>query len=55
MEFNLKLEEHKICWLYKYNCPCRTGGCYGLPDDECPVYRQFKEVINYQERSNDIK
>lgn len=28
MEYNLKLEEHKQCWLMKYNCPCRAGTCY---------------------------
>ena len=50
MEFDLKLEENKTCWLYKYNCPCRTGACHTLPDHGCPVYRWFKEVINYQER-----
>lgn len=54
MEFNLKVEEDKQCWLWKYGCPCRTAGCYGLPDDGCPVYRWFKELIKYQEdkRSN---
>lgn len=49
MEYNLELEENKKCWLTKYNCPCLTGGCYGLPDEGCPVYRWFKEVIQYQE------
>ena len=49
IEYNLELEKHKQCWLYKYGCPCRTGGCYGLPDDGCPVYRWFKQVIKYRE------
>lgn len=49
MEFNLELEEDKQCWLYKHGCPCRTGACWGLPDDGCPVYRWFKQVIEYQE------
>ena len=35
------------CWLYD-GCPCRSGGCYGLPDDGCPVYRWFKKVIEKQ-------
>ena len=54
MEFNLKVEEDKQCWLWKYGCPCRTAGCYGLPDNGCSVYRWFKELIKYQEdkRSN---
>lgn len=26
-------------------CPSRTGGCVGLPDDGCPVYRWFKKLI----------
>lgn len=53
MEYNLELEEHKQCWLMKYNCPCRTGACYSsLPDDGCPVYRWFKELIKYQENKN---
>lgn len=49
MEFNLELEKNKQCWLYNHKCPCRTAGCWGLPDDGCPVYRWFKEVIEYQE------
>lgn len=49
MEFNLELQKNKQCWLYKHGCPCRTAGCWGLPDDGCPVYRWFKEVIEYQE------
>ena len=36
-----KLEQ---CWLYN-GCPCHTGGCYGLPDEGCPVYRWFKQII----------
>ena len=49
MKYNLEIEKDKQCWLYKYNCPCRTGGCYGLPDKGCPVYEWFKQVIEYQE------
>ena len=37
----MKLEQ---CWLFN-GCPCRTGACWGLPDDGCPVYRWFKELI----------
>jgi len=48
-EYNLELQKNKKCWLYKYECPCRTAGCWGLPDDGCSVYRWFKEVIEYQE------
>ena len=33
------------CWLYKYNCPGRTGACWGLPDEGCPVYRWFEDLI----------
>lgn len=52
-KYNLEAEKNKPCWLTKYNCPCKTGSCYGLPDDGCPVYRWFKQVIEYQEeRSN---
>jgi len=54
MKYNLEVEKEKFCWLYKYNCHCRTGGCYGLPDNGCPVYRWFKLVIKYQkERGRD--
>ena len=35
----------KRCWLFAYGCPCRTAVCYGLPDDGCPVYIWFKELI----------
>lgn len=48
-EYNLELQKNKQCWLYNHGCPCRTAGCWGLPDDGCPVYRWFKEVIEYQE------
>ena len=55
-KYNLEVEKDKPCWLTKYNCPCRTGSCYGLPDDGCPVYRWFKQVIEYQEKgSNDME
>ena len=46
-EYNLELEKDKQCWLFKHGCPCRTGACWGLPDDGCPVYRWFKQVIEY--------
>ena len=49
MKYNLELEKDKRCWLYQYGCPCRTAGCWGLPDDGCPVYEWFKQVIEYQE------
>jgi len=50
LKYNLELEKDKKCWLYKYGCPCRTAGCWGLPDDGCPVYEWFKQVIEYQEQ-----
>ena len=31
-------------------CRYRTGGCVVLPDDGCPVYRWFKELINKEPR-----
>lgn len=40
------------CWLYSA-CPCRTGGCYGLPDDGCPVYRWFRKLIEEREKNTD--
>ena len=51
-KYNLEAEKDKPCWLTKYNCPCRAGGCYGLPDEDCPVYRWFKQVIEYQEKGS---
>lgn len=55
-KYNLEVEKDKPCWLRKHNCPCRSGSCYGLPDDGCPVYRWFKQVIEYQEkRSNEME
>lgn len=53
MKYNFELEKNKKCWLAKYNCPCQTGGCYGLPDSGCPVYRWFKQLINYQENKEE--
>ena len=32
------------CYL-KGNCPCQTGSCYGDPDEGCPVYRYFRDLI----------
>ena len=31
-------------------CKYKTGGCVVLPDDGCPVYRWFKELINKEPR-----
>lgn len=39
-----KLEQ---CRFYD-GCPYHTGGCYGLPDEGCPVYRWFKQIIEKQ-------
>ena len=43
----------KRCWFFAYGCPCRTAVCYGLPDDGCPVYRWFKELIELRGETND--
>lgn len=40
------------CWLFNYGCPCRTGSCFGLPDDGCPVYVWFKKLIKKNEEEN---
>lgn len=32
------------CWLKEW-CPCKTAGCVTRPDDGCPVYRYFKNLI----------
>ena len=42
------------CWLYS-GCPCRTGACYGLPDDGCPVYRWFRKLIEEREGHGRLK
>lgn len=42
-----EIETLEQCWLYN-GCPCRTGSCYGLPDEGCPVYRWFKQIIEKQ-------
>ena len=39
------MDDDGRCWLYQYGCPCRTGGCFGLPDEGCPVYRWFRYLI----------
>ena len=53
MEYNLDEEKNKPCWLMKHGCPCRTGSChYGLPDNGCPVYRWFKQVIEWNKLNN---
>ena len=51
MEFDLSKVKDQQCWLYKYGCPCRTAGCIGLPDQGCPVYRWFKQVITENEEN----
>ena len=38
------------CWLYD-GCPCRSGGCFGLPDDGCPVYIWFEKLIKDRNRN----
>ena len=42
----LGMDENKLekCWFYN-GCPCHTGSCYELPDEGCPVYRWFKQII----------
>ena len=51
-EYNLDKESKKTCWLFEYGCPSRTGGCHsGLPDSGCPVYRWFKEVVEWQKKN----
>ena len=50
MKYNVELEKDKPCWLKKYGCPCSTGGCYGLPDEGCPVYQWFMNVMDYHKR-----
>ena len=48
MMYDLESEKNKTCWLFDIGCPCRTGSCHsGLPDDGCPVYRWFKEVVEW--------
>lgn len=41
------------CWLFNYGCPCRTGSCFGLPDDGCPVYVWFKKLVKKNEEENE--
>lgn len=48
MEYDIEKEKNKMCWMYD-GCKCRTAGCYGLPDEGCPVYRWFRAVITYNE------
>jgi len=42
-------QSNKRCWLYD-GCPCRTAGCWGTPDEGCPVYRYFKQLIEEREK-----
>lgn len=35
---------NKKCYLYG-SCKCQTAGCVVLPDEGCPVYRYFKDLI----------
>lgn len=48
----IKHEVEKIntkCKLYDI-CNCKTGACVALlPDDGCPYYRYFKELIQKNE------
>lgn len=39
------------CYLYG-SCKCQTAGCVVLPDEGCPVYRYFKDLIikDYENR-----
>lgn len=32
------------CYLYG-SCKCQTAGCVVRPDNGCPVYRYFKDLI----------
>jgi hypothetical protein len=32
------------CYLYG-SCKCQTAGCVVPPDNGCPVYRYFKDLI----------
>jgi hypothetical protein len=32
------------CYL-RGNCPCQSGACGTEPDDGCPVFRYFDELI----------
>lgn len=42
------------CYLYG-SCKCQTAGCVVLPDEGCPVYRYFKDLIvkDYENRLKD--
>ncbi len=39
------------CYLYG-SCKCQTAGCVVRPDNGCPVYRYFKDIIvkDYENR-----
>ena len=39
------------CYLYG-SCKCQTAGCVVRPDNGCPVYRYFKDLIvkDYEKR-----
>lgn len=39
------------CYLYG-SCKCQTAGCVFRPDNGCPVYRYFKDLIvkDYEKR-----
>lgn len=32
------------CYL-KNNCPAQSGACQGEPDEGCPVFRYFKQLL----------
>ena len=42
----LGMDENKLelCRLYD-GCSYRTESCYGLPDEGCPIYNWFKQII----------
>ena len=44
MEHDEALKLLEKCWLFDC-CKFRTGACYGLPDEGCPLYRWFKDLI----------
>ena len=54
-EFIIKHDTHKRCWLFELGCPYRTGCCFGLPDNGCPTYRWFKEVVKYNNKNRPEK
>ena len=41
------------CYLYG-SCKCQTAGCVVRPDNGCPVYRYYRDLIvkDYEKRLN---